>query len=331
MEFPAELAVLAGRLPARLRMGTSSWSFPGWAGLVYAQRATEQRLARHGLAAYAACPLHRTVGLDRSFYKPPGEPEYRDLASRVPDGFRFLVKAWQGITRPDADERGRTQGDTGALREHGEPNRDFLDTELAVDRVIGPAVRGLGDRLGPLVFQFPPLDLRGSGPFGGVHAFLDLLEPFLGKIAGATAHALIAVEVRNREVFDEPFAGRLAAMLRETGVCVGFAHHPALPTIDAQRTAMAAHGWAVEDQPAFVCRWLLRHNHTYRSAKEAYAKHDYSIVVDADVPTRRAIADAALCGVASGRPGWIIVNNKAEGSAPLSVRRLATAVADASG
>ena len=45
---------LATALPERIRLGTSSWSFPGWTGLVYAPRngrpATEQVLARHGLA-----------------------------------------------------------------------------------------------------------------------------------------------------------------------------------------------------------------------------------------------------------------------------------------
>ena len=38
-----DLIELALRLPATLRLGTSSWSFPGWAGLVYAERVSEQR------------------------------------------------------------------------------------------------------------------------------------------------------------------------------------------------------------------------------------------------------------------------------------------------
>ena len=40
-----ELLTLAQRLPAKLRLGTSSWAFPGWAGIVYAERATEQLLS----------------------------------------------------------------------------------------------------------------------------------------------------------------------------------------------------------------------------------------------------------------------------------------------
>ena len=43
-----ELLELAARLPAEVRLGTSSWSFPGWTGLVYARAATQLTLARAG-------------------------------------------------------------------------------------------------------------------------------------------------------------------------------------------------------------------------------------------------------------------------------------------
>ena len=65
-----EVRALGVALPARIHLGTSSWSFPGWTGLVYALRngkpATEQVLARHGLAAYARHPLFRTVKIGRA-------------------------------------------------------------------------------------------------------------------------------------------------------------------------------------------------------------------------------------------------------------------------
>jgi hypothetical protein len=58
---PAEIVELGRRLPADVRLGTSSWSFPGWGNLVWDRDATPGALAR-GLAAYAA-HLLRTVGL----------------------------------------------------------------------------------------------------------------------------------------------------------------------------------------------------------------------------------------------------------------------------
>ena len=88
---------LGRSLPAAIHLGTSSWSFPGWTGLVFAPRngkpATEQVLARHGLPAYAAHPLLRTVSLDRTFYAPLTREEFAAYAAQVPEAFRFVVKA----------------------------------------------------------------------------------------------------------------------------------------------------------------------------------------------------------------------------------------------
>ena len=84
---------LAERLPAAIRLGTSSWHFPGWARLVYDHAAEERVLARDGLSAYAQHPLLRCVSLDRTFYAPIGVSQYRAYADQVPGGFRFMVKA----------------------------------------------------------------------------------------------------------------------------------------------------------------------------------------------------------------------------------------------
>ena len=65
--LPAELEAAARQLPPALRLGTASWAFPGWTGIVYAQRVGDQMLAGHGLAAYARHPLLRAVGIDRTF------------------------------------------------------------------------------------------------------------------------------------------------------------------------------------------------------------------------------------------------------------------------
>ena len=96
---------LGERLPTAIHLGTSSWSFPGWTGLVFALRngkpATEQQLARHGLAAYAAHPLLRTVSLDRTFYAPLTHDEFAAYARHVPERFRFVVKAPAAFTDPN--------------------------------------------------------------------------------------------------------------------------------------------------------------------------------------------------------------------------------------
>ncbi len=62
-----ELYDLARQLPAGLRLGTSSWHFPGWKDIVWRETAAPGDLSRYGLAAYAQHPLFSTVCIDRSF------------------------------------------------------------------------------------------------------------------------------------------------------------------------------------------------------------------------------------------------------------------------
>ena len=59
LDFSAE-AELAARLPAHVRFGTSSWTFPGWAGLVYPQGTSERELVERGLELYP-CARRRIV------------------------------------------------------------------------------------------------------------------------------------------------------------------------------------------------------------------------------------------------------------------------------
>src|SRR4051812_43306927 len=93
-----EHAALAPRLPAGVRLGTSTWSFPGWAGLVYASQETTTTLAREGLPAYGKHPLLRTAGVDRTHYGALTAAEFADYAAQVPDAFRFVVKSHERLT-----------------------------------------------------------------------------------------------------------------------------------------------------------------------------------------------------------------------------------------
>jgi hypothetical protein len=56
-----EIAALAGAVPDGIHLGTSSWAFTGWTGIVYDRPAPENLLAREGLTAYARHPLLRAV------------------------------------------------------------------------------------------------------------------------------------------------------------------------------------------------------------------------------------------------------------------------------
>ena len=85
----AHLRAMAQQLPTEVLFGTSSWTFPGWADLVYQRRyGSQKNFLRESLGEYAQHPLFRTVGIDRSYYAPVDEDTLTNYASLLPDGFR---------------------------------------------------------------------------------------------------------------------------------------------------------------------------------------------------------------------------------------------------
>lgn len=301
---------MGAALPATIRLGTSSWSFPGWAGIVYDRPAPESLLSRKGVAAYARHPLLRAVGVDRAFYKPMSAAQYAELAAQVPAGFRFLVKAPALVSdavRRDDSGRGLS------------PNPGFLDAELAVSEFIKPALAGLGDACGPLVFQLSPLPralLADSAQLvARLHAFL--IEA-LRLCGGVSRPPLLAVEVRDRELLTRDFA----AALKDAGAryCLGV--HARMPSAEEQLPLLRAL-WP----GSLTVRWNLHAGLKYDQARADYAP--FNRLVDEDPVTRATLARVALATARAGHEVTIIANNKAEGSAPLTLKRLAQAIVDA--
>jgi hypothetical protein len=76
-----------------------------------------------------------------------------------------------------------------------------------------------------------------------------------------------------------------------------------------------------------VLRWLLRRNRGYAEAKALY--DPFGALVEPDPETRTALAALIRAALAQGRNCFVIANNKAEGSAPLSLTALAAEVVNA--
>ena len=285
-DVPDRVHTLARQIPAKARLGTSSWSFPGWSGLVYDRAAPEALLAREGLAAYALHPLLRTVSLDRTFYAPLPASALAAYARQVPEGFRFLVKAASQCTSPR------------------EPT--FLDPSFAADQVVAPFLEGLGAKAGPLVFQFPPLpEAHTRHP----ERFSERLHAFLSALPRGP---LLAVEMRDRSLLGRSYAEALA----DAGARPCLSLHPRLPGLSQQRGLAGA----TLDGP-FIVRWMLHPGRVYDEARAAYAPFDR--LQEEDPAGRDSVADLAVAHLARGHEVYVTINNKAEGSAPLSVRRLA--------
>lgn len=295
-----ELVELALRLPAGLHLGTSSWAFPGWAGIVYAERLTEQQLAREGLRAYARHPMLRTVGLDRTFYAPISAADFARYARATPPDFRFVVKAHAALTTPLAQLARRSPVAPG-------PDR-FFDAAYAAEAVVAPMVEGLGARAGVLLLQFPPL---GSPHVRDPRSFAARLAEFLGALPRGPQYA---VEVRNREFLTPAYVDALA----RSGATHCYSVHPRLPTVTEQFALLGESAWR---SGAVVLRWMLHPAQDYEGARDRYFPFDR--LVDSDPRNRVALATLIGQLLASGQETYVIANNKAEGSAPLSLFALA--------
>jgi uncharacterized protein YecE (DUF72 family) len=295
----AEDIALAAALPPHVHLGTSTWSYPGWQDLVWAGKHSEATLSKTGLPAYAGHPLLRAVGIDRGFYRPLAASEFERHAQQVPPGFRFTVT--DALVR---SEDGRGQ----------QANPLFLDAAAALQDFIEPAYEGLGARIGALVFQISPLPgpqlARMNEQFDRLHALLRALpRPPAG---------VIAVEVRDAAWLTPD----LAALLRDTGAryCLGL--HPKLPPLQEQLPLMRAL-WP----GPLVARWNLNRLHGpygYEEAEKRYG--EFNEMLDPDLETRAELARIIRGTAGAGQEVFVTISNKAEGSAPLSVRALAQAI-----
>jgi uncharacterized protein YecE (DUF72 family) len=301
----------APELPPEIRLGTSSWFFPGWRGLVYEGVHPQTALSKKGLAAYAQIPLLRTVSLDRTFYAPITTVEYARYAAQVPDGFSFVVKApalvCDAVVR-DEDGRGKV------------PNPHFLDPSIAAREFVVPCLEGLAEKAGPLVFQISPLP---RGLVEEAPMLIDRLAAFFAALPSQLGNRrpLYALELRNAELLTP----RLMRMLKDAGVryCVGL--HDRMPEVERQAAALKALDG--ETPGDLVVRWNLHRGFLYQAAKQRYEPFDR--LVDEDPESRRMLARMAADAFKSGRRVWITANNKAEGSAPLSLLKLAEEISRA--
>lgn len=292
---------LAAALSPLIRLGTSSWSFPGWRGLVWESETSAAQLARDGLRTYAKHPLFRTVGLDKTFYRPAPVEEFARLREQVTDDFRFLVKAHAAVT---TREKSAEPSNTAAR---------FLDAPYAIDQVIEPMVQGLGPSAGPLLFQFPPMGLR---TVAHAEAFIRRLGAFLGALP---AGPLYTVEVRDRLLLRPA----LASMLSDCGVIYCYSVHPTMPPPKIQM-----HTVDPIMQRSIVCRWMLHGGLAYDAALDRYQPFDR--LVDPDPNSLEHFARLCALAIEHGKDAWVVINNKAEGCAPRSVERLAQVIASQS-
>ncbi len=298
---------LATQVPDLVRFGTSSWTYPGWTGLIYEKAYPATGAGARMLGEYARWPLFRTVGIDSTFYAPASAKTLASYAAVLPDGFRCVSKVWDRITaHTHANPRDRTH--------YGELNSDWLNADLFVNEVLGPMQEHFPAHLGPLVFEFQTISRGANLDAAG---FADRLDRFFAQLPVGAPYA---VELRNAEYLCPEYF----AVLRTHGVAHLFNSWTRMPTIGKQL--------ALDDVITanfVVARALLRPGRTYAKAVESFAPYDH--VQDENPELRGDLADLARAALELRVPAYLIVNNRAEGSAPLTITGVARQLVGAAG
>jgi uncharacterized protein YecE (DUF72 family) len=175
----------------RVHVGIGGWNFPPWRGVFYPKGLTQAKELTYAGEHLTAIEINAT------YYGSQKPESFRKWAASVPDGFVFSVKASRFATNRKV------------LSEAGD----------SIKRFIGSGVTELGDRLGPLLWQFAPFKKFDAADFGG---FLELLPQEADGIK--LRHV---VEVRH----DSFRSAEFVALIRKFGVAVVYAEHAKYPGI----------------------------------------------------------------------------------------------------
>jgi uncharacterized protein YecE (DUF72 family) len=172
-------------------LGIGGWNFEPWRGVFY-----PKGLAQAKELSYAASKL-TSIEINSTYYGSQKPESFRKWASQAPEGFLFSVKASRFSTN----------------------RRVLAEGADSIKRFLNSGVTELGDRLGPLLWQFAPTKKFDEPDFG---SFLELLPE---RQDGLKLRHV--VEVRH----DSFRAPAFIALIRKFNVAVVCAEHETYPGI----------------------------------------------------------------------------------------------------
>ena len=141
-----------------IRIGASGWHYRHWCGRFYPRKLPPSAMLRHYLQHFD------TVELNNSFYRLPSEEAFRAWREAVPSNFIFAVKASRFITH----------------------YRRLLNASNSV-KLFFDRMDPLGDRLGPVLYQFPANFRRDDDRLSGFACTKEATREF-GRLL---AHSLV--------------------------------------------------------------------------------------------------------------------------------------------
>src|SRR3546814_2786805 len=112
----------------KVRAGIGGWTYEPWRGTFYPPGLPHARELGHAASRVSAIEINRT------YYRLQKPESFARWAEAVPPGFVFTIKATRFCT-----------------------NRKILaDAGESIQRFLGPGLTELGEKLGPILWQFMP-------------------------------------------------------------------------------------------------------------------------------------------------------------------------------
>jgi uncharacterized protein YecE (DUF72 family) len=278
-EAPSEVSALE----TRVRFGTSSFSWEDWIGPFYPVGTRPADFLRYYATQFDA------VEVDSTYYAIPSERTVDGWRAKTPSGFRLAAKFPRTIVH-------------GGEMQRPDPARVLDKDATYADRDAFLAVmQRLGDRLGPLLLQFP---FFSRAAFPGPEPFFERLDAFLADLPAGIAYG---VEVRNPE-----WVGRgLADLCRRRGAALVLVDQEWMPHGDRVDRRLDV---ATAD---FTYVRLLGDRKRIEALSTTWDRE----VIDRGTSLVRW-ADLLLRLALRGLVTWVFVNNHYAGHAPATLRRL---------
>ncbi len=278
--------------------GTSTWAYPGWKGIVYSKK---HKSTSEYLKEYMEYPLFRTAGADFTFYRPPDAKLLKSWKSFLPGNFKFVFKVWDELT---VDRFQRVDQQHSPLRKENQSNPHFLNNEIFEGIFLDPFIEaGFKDHVGAFIFEFRSSTARDP------KKFLKSLETFLPTLPREWSYA---VEVREPKLLETDYP----SLLRSAEVSHVYNHWDRMPSLSEQMEKMPITGNAV------VSRILTPLKMPYAVAKKKFAPYDQLRPENVMPQMRTDAVSLALQAIKSRLPGYVLVNNRSEGCAPLTIKAL---------
>ena len=290
-----------------IRFGTSTWTYEGWQGQIYLKQYAKTKFAKECLGEYCQYlyngePCFRTVGNDATFYRPPATNQLATYLNQIPEDFHMCFKVWEEITIPAYAMQQRYGSKAG------QANPNFLDAKLFNELVLKPYYQAKFEpHTGPFLFEFQRHGMSSE-------EFCSRLDAFFGRLP---KDFMYAVEIRNAGLVGADYR----RVLERHGVAHVYNHWSYMAPLNEQHQRMEQF-----TAPFTVLRLLTPLKMSYEAAKKR--AEPYNKIVGELPDMRRDTVNLVKKAIEDKRRAYVIVNNRSEGNAPLTIQALMTALQD---